>query len=265
MSRAVAACLFSVAMLCCAASNAAALPADSQWSRATDGQIPPGAFALGREATGQAQYGCRAVHNNGLHLGRVVAGSRGCAIGYAGHELIRANYEVLTARATLPPQVIAGARVRQGALADKPTITLQPSRGTGPAPTIDSGGSVRRGFDQNGHPYVEQRKTDGTIVRRLPNGTQVTHPDGKQEFIPLQFAAANTQMPTPPELPPDPQRGRLWLDRHNDALLAVISLLVRHDDSEMKKFSAAEQSEAGTDVFEQISYRTKIANFLAAG
>ncbi len=33
----------------------------------------------------------------------------------------------------------------------------------------------------------------------------------------------------------------------------------------MRKFSDAERKEAGADVFSQIAYRTRVANFLATG
>jgi hypothetical protein len=75
---------------------------------------------------------------------------------------------------------------------------------------------------------------------------------------------ANAQPPTPPALPSDPREGRVWVERHDEALFDLISSLVGGDAAEMKKFRNAEQQATGDDLFQQIVYRTDIiANFLA--
>ncbi|SEI15951.1 hypothetical protein SAMN05192544_102713 [Paraburkholderia hospita] len=199
-----------------------------------------------------------------MYLGAISAGSGGCRIGFAHRELTVANYEVLAAGAAPAVQAASRLSARSGILTDKAIVVPRPGV-AGPAPAIDASGSVRRGFDAAGQPYVEERKADGTVVRKLLNGSQVTYPDGRQEFFPAQHTLSNAPMPTPPELPADPQRGRLWLNQHNAALLEVIRTMVRRDESEMQKFSDAEREEAGNDVYRQIGYRTKIAGFLAAG
>ncbi|MBN3760746.1 DM9 repeat-containing protein [Burkholderia sp. Ac-20365] len=261
MNRLIAVCGWCMAMV---SSSAAELPAGSHWIKAGQGQVPAGAIALGREVDGRPQFSCRAQQGNGVSLGAISAGSGGCRIGFAGRALTVANYEVLAAGAAPAVQAASRLGARSGILADKAIVVPRPGV-AGSAPAIDASGSVRRGFDAAGRPYVEARKADGTVVRKFPNGSQVTYPDGKQEFFPAQHILSNAQMPTPPELPADPQRGRLWLDQHNAALLEVIRTMVRRDESEMQKFSDAERKEAGTDVYRQIGYRTKIAEFLAAG
>jgi hypothetical protein len=55
------------------------------------------------------------------------------------------------------------------------------------------------------------------------------------------------------------------MEQHNSDLFDVIAQLVNRDDGEMKKFEAREHAAAGDDLFAQIAYRTRIANFLAQG
>ncbi|WP_085059576.1 DM9 repeat-containing protein [Ralstonia solanacearum] len=189
------------------------------------GQIPAGAIALGHEADGREQFACRAQQGNGVRLGKISAGSGGCSIGFAGRELTLANYEVLVEGAAPPLRAISKLNAKTSLLAGTAVVVPPKPVVPGPAPTIDASGSVSRGFDEAGHPYVQQRKADGTMVRILPSGTQTTHPGGRQDFIPTQVAMSNAPMPTPPELPADPQQGRRWLDQHNEALLDLIRTL----------------------------------------
>jgi hypothetical protein len=236
---------------------------DGDWASASKGEIPPAAIALGREADGRPQFACRVTYAKGVHLGRISAGSSGCNIGYSGRELTLPSYEVLVARGTtlaVRPQV--GTMAKPGVLSQEKAILKGPVLAAVP-PAAGNDGPVRRGFDEKGQPFVEERRPDGTIVRYTLNGIQITKPDGTGQFIPRQKTYAHAQPPTPPELPADPSRGRNWIKLHNEALLSLISALVRGDKSEMSKFSAVEATQTGGDMFKQIEYRTQIAAFLA--
>jgi len=128
-------------------------------------------------------------------------------------------------------------------------------------PVIPS--TIRRGFDADGNPYYEVTLVDGSIKRVLRSGTVIIiKPDGTEQTFPPQFAMSQAPTPDPPLLPTDPARGRAWVQRHNENLLDVIRTLVKNDVGEMQKFSAGEAKDAGTDIFKQIAYRTKIAGFL---
>ncbi len=126
-----------------------------------------------------------------------------------------------------------------------------------------AGGSAKRGFDENGQPYLEERLADGTIRRTQQNGVTLIKPDGSKQFIPVQYTMSNAQQPTPPDLPTDPARGRSWVEQHNAALLNLIRALVNSDETEMTKFSAAESRNAGSDLFRQVEYRTRVLEILA--
>jgi len=125
------------------------------------------------------------------------------------------------------------------------------------------GGSAKRGFDENGQPYVEEQLAGGTVRRTQQNGVTMIKPDGSRQFIPFQFMRANAQPPTPPDLPTDPARGRSWVEHHNGALLELIRTLVSNDETEITKFSAAESKSAGSDLFRQVDYRTRVLEILA--
>jgi hypothetical protein len=236
---------------------------DGDWASASRGVIPAAAIALGRDADGRPQFACRATYAKGVHLGKIAAGFGGCSIGYSGREVTVPSYEVLVARGVTPvvrPPVGILAKPRlvdkERAIVRAPALPVVP-------PAAGNGGPVRRGFDEQGQPFIEERKPDGTIVRHTPRGTQITKPDGTSQFIPHQVVFSHAQPPTPPELPADPGRGRQWIELHNGALLSLIKALVREDESEMSKFSAVEAARTGGDVFKQIEYRTQIAAFLA--
>lgn len=236
-----------------------------QWVAAASGAVPVGAVAYGRNADGGAQYVCRASLDGGLHIGRIAAGLSGCSIGYRRREMVLPSYEVL-ARS---PRIVA-VRPELTAVRNRGAIDvvfpahIQPPRTPASIPPTPPDSSVKRGFDDNGRPYVEVRLPDGTIKRTDQNGgvTLVT-PDGTSQYIPPSVARANAPAPTPPALPSDPRQGRVWVERHNDDLLELIRNLVRRDETEMKKFSDGEQQAAPDDLFKQIAYRTKIADFLA--
>lgn len=152
-------------------------------------------------------------------------------------------------RAVIPGGVIAGTRVPDA------TGTTVPDAAGAPA---------KRGFDDAGEPYVDEPLPDGSIKRTQQNGVTIIASDGTKKFIPKSVIRSNVQPATPPALPSDPAQGRVWLERHNDDLLDLIRGLVRYDEAEMNKFQAGERKAAGDDLFEQISYRTRIADFLAA-
>jgi Ricin-type beta-trefoil lectin domain-like len=121
----------------------------------------------------------------------------------------------------------------------------------------------KRGFDENGQPYIDQPMADGSIKRIQQNGVTIIKPDGSKTFVPLSVIRSNAPLATPPSLPSDPLQGREWMERHNKALLDLIRGLVRSDEVEMSKFQAGERTVAGDDLFAQITYRTNIADFLA--
>lgn len=132
-----------------------------------------------------------------------------------------------------------------------------PPPSTSPAPA-SQGGSVRRGFDDQGRPYVQETLSDGSIRREQSNGVTITRPDGTSQFYPTYRVMMNAPEPTPPALPSDPAGGGAWLNWHNAQLLELIDQLVGGDQSEMQKFNAAEGKAVGSDLFGQISYRTRI-------
>src|SRR5262245_12567706 len=204
-----------------------------QWTGAADGEIPAGAMESGRDTDGRPQFACRASLNGGVFPGRISQGMKGCSIGYGRREAILGTYEVLA---------------QPGAAIDR----------------TPAASAVKRGFDENGEPYVDQPMPDGSIIRTQRKGVTTIAPDGTRNFKPNTLQYHEAPPPTPPVLPGDPQQGRQWVARHNDALRDLISALVNSNPDEMKKFDQREHDQAGDDLFQQIVYRTKIADFLAA-
>ena len=125
-------------------------------------------------------------------------------------------------------------------------------------PAAAPGSPVKRGFDENGDPYVQVTLPDGSIRREQRKGITVIKPDGTSQFYPVRYILSNAQPPTPPELPSDPTQGRAWVSLHNEELKRLIGGLVGNDESEMRAFSTKEAEVAGTDLFRQIDYRTRV-------
>jgi hypothetical protein len=237
-----------------------------QWVTAANGILPVGAVSYGNDAQGRPEYVCRGSLGGGTLPGRIGAGVRGCSVGYRGREIILPNYQVLAqpAPAKLAPMrpgatVLGNRAAIESAPVPQPIVP--PATAIPPTPP-DS--SVKRGFDEAGQPYIEVRLPDGTIKRTRTNGVTLTKPDGSTQVIRPGSIQANAPPATPPPLPSDPMQGRMWVERHNAALLDVIRSLVRGEEGEMTKFSTGESAVAGDDVFQQIAYRTKIADFLAS-
>jgi hypothetical protein len=258
------------------------------WLSASGGGIPAGAVAYGAEADGRELFACRGPIGGGIHLGKIASGFTGCNVGYGGREITLPNYEVLA-----HPQKRAAIAAGSMSVAERPRISATAERSTvsatdrttlsgsamaastrigatpilppafQPIPPSPPDATTKRGFDENGEPYVDVRLADGTIKRSQARGVTLIKPDGTTQFIPHGFIYSNAPMPTPPELPDDPTSGRAWVERHNSQLLDVISTLVRRDEAEMKKFGDAENKSTGGDVFAQIVYRTRVAAFLA--
>lgn len=165
-----------------------------------------------------------------------------------------------------PPVVRPGRQVRPDAPVGRAPIQVQPPPpptfpGTPPPPPAS--GQVKRGFDDDGQPYIDETLPDGSIRRQQDRGVTVITPDGTETFYPKMVVRSNAPIPTPPDLPADPALGRGWVTYHNEQLLALISALVDHSASEMQKFQSAEQQAAGSDLFKQVEYRTRILEVLA--
>jgi hypothetical protein len=153
-------------------------------------------------------------------------------------------------------------RIRADAAVAIPTGDLaRPGIPQAPPPAA-SGSGVKRGFDENGDPYVETTLPDGSIRREQRKGVTVIKPDGTSQFYRPSYTMSNAQPPTPPDLPSDPSLGRAWVSFHNEALKQLIGELVANDASEMQKFSAAEERAVGSDEFRQIEYRTRVIQAL---
>src|SRR5437764_9367179 len=75
-----------------------------QWVAASNGAVPQGAVAYGREADGRPQYVCRAALGGGRHLGELTPPATGCSVGYRGRAISIPAYEVLVQP---PPRIIA--------------------------------------------------------------------------------------------------------------------------------------------------------------
>jgi hypothetical protein len=129
-------------------------------------------------------------------------------------------------------------------------------------PPAAPGSTVKRGFDENGDPYVQTTLPDGSIRREQRKGITVIKPDGTSQFYRPSYIMSNAQPPTPPELPSDPAQGRAWVSFHNEELKRLIGDLVANDESEMQKFGAAEAQAVGSDLFRQIEYRTRVIEAL---
>jgi hypothetical protein len=143
------------------------------------------------------------------------------------------------------------------AVVDRPVAVLPPPLPLPPSAAPPSeGGAIRRGFDDEGRPYVEETLGDGTIRRQNSSGVTVIRPDGTQEEFRTGYATINAPYATPPTLPADPAQGRKWMSWHNDELLRLIQKLVKDDPEEMRRFVAAEREATGDDLFLQIEFRT---------
>ena len=125
-------------------------------------------------------------------------------------------------------------------------------------PPAAPGSPVKRGFDENGDPYVQVTLPDGSIRREQRKGITAIKPDGTSQFYPVRYIASNAQPLTSPELPSDPTQGRAWVSLHNEELKRLIGGLVGNDESEMRTFYTKEAEVAGTDLFRQIDYRTRV-------
>lgn len=159
------------------------------------------------------------------------------------------------------PRGLVGAATRV-----RDISVLRPDRVPPPGlsqPPPRSGSPVRRGFDENGEPYIEETLSDGSVRREQQNGVTIIAPDGTKRFFPAMTARSHAQPPIPPELPSDPTRGRAWVTLHNDQLLGLIRALVNNDDAQMQTFSSKESQFAGPDLFKQVEYRTRVLQFLA--
>lgn len=243
-----------------------------RWVAAADGAIPAGSVAYGREADGREQFACRGAHAGGTHLGKIAAGLGGCKIGFGGQELTLNEYEVLAQprlrRASIAPgRVAAAARPSFPAGSDSVTATVARHERVAPStpsiPPMPPDVATRRGFDENGQPYVDVRLPDGKIKRTQRGRIITRQPDGSTSVVNLGHMLINAPLPTPPELPANAQNGRAWFEEHNRELLGVIRALVNSDDAEMKKFQAAESKKTGDKLFAQIAYRTEIVGLLA--
>lgn len=247
--------VFLVVAACVAGAAAVhAQEAESSWIAATGGTIPQGAIAYGRESDGRQQYACRGSLAGGIHLGKIVSGSAGCNIGFGVRGVTLTAYEVLA------KPVTKAAFLAVGALHMAATEAVASGRELRAESMI---GMVRRGFDDKGQPYVEKTLPDGTIERTQPTQVTLIHPDGTTEVVHPQIMLSNVPPPTPPELPSDASRGRAWVEDHDQNLNWLIRMLVNSDPAEIKKFEEGERKAVGDDVFAQISYRTRIAQFLA--
>lgn len=65
---------------------------DVKWVKASNGEVPPGAFVGGQEP-GRKLYVCRAEYKGGVYPGKVVG--KNCNIGWGGKEITVNTYEVL--------------------------------------------------------------------------------------------------------------------------------------------------------------------------
>jgi hypothetical protein len=272
-------------MIC--AGPAFARQAEPQWVGGANGTLPDGAIPYGREADGRAQFVCRGALRGGSVLGHISSGMSGCSVGFERREIVLPDYEVMVrplpppAVTTMSPAVMEHAKVFKtpaSSHAAMEGVKVQPGKAAGTTFGGSTGGGVigggtvpptppdtatRRGFDDKGQPYVEVTLPDGTVKRTQRSGVTLIKPDGSSQFIPNRYTYANAPPATPPVLPDDPTEGRMWVDRHNQALLSLISDLVQHNDDEMRKFSDGERQTVGDDPFGQIVYRTTVADFLA--
>jgi hypothetical protein len=172
-------------------------------------------------------------------------------------------------RVARPPiAAVQGARLGRGAIAGRDAarvagpVTLPPGLQQ-PPPRPTSGSASKRGFDDQGNPYVEDTLPDGSRRRQQQGGVTVIRPDGTSQHYPNMSVRANAPPPTPPELPQDPTRGLNWVKRHNEQLLDLISILVNSDAAQLEQFHRAEDKAVGADPFRQIAYRMGVLDVLA--
>jgi hypothetical protein len=128
--------------------------------------------------------------------------------------------------------------------------------------------SIRNLFDASvppaGAPYIEATFADGSIRRwRADNRVEVQRPGQATVTCVPGYALVNAPAPTMPDLPPDP-RAKTWLDYQNSALQTLINTLVNNDASVLQNISDGERKSAGTNVYSQIVFRTRIASFYAS-
>jgi hypothetical protein len=135
----------------------------------------------------------------------------------------------------------------------------------GPAPcTAAVAGSEVYGFDATRNaPYVQTTLVDGSLRREFPSGVEIIAKDKSVKWYPEQRVMSEAQSPTPPDLPSDPERGRLWMQKHSDALKNIIDTYLRGDPNSLNQYAAREKQDVGTDVFKLIAYRTEVAHFYA--
>lgn len=166
---------------------------------------------------------------------------------------------VIRSRSASP--ALERAAVRQDASVAQirpPAVNTQPCA----APVV---GSESYGFDPDRDaPYVQVKLSDGSVQRTYRNGVEIIAPNGSKQWIPAQYAMMNAQEATPPALPADPQQGRLWLERHSDALKNIITGYLHNDQGSLQLYEAREKQKAGNDLFKLITYRTEVASFYAA-
>jgi hypothetical protein len=242
-------------------SCAAGLPSGTAWVAAAGDEVPSGSVNVSEGVAGPAQYVCRARVGSALLLGRLSAGMSGCSVGVSGREFRSARYEVLVVSAPKKPGFAKALQTPAAAIQGGAAVVLPPP--VGPAPRMDPNVPVRKGLAEDGRPYVEQARPDGSLIRQYPNGSEVTDPTGNKRWFPNMAVAASAQPPTPPELPADPARGRLWFEEHNKHLLELIAVLVRDDAASLDVLRREEAKDAGADLFKQVRYRTRIAVFFA--
>src|SRR6185369_5928680 len=141
-----------------------------------------------------------------------------------------------------------------------PTAVVRPPAiGTAP-PRPESGSASKRGFDDQGNPYIEDVLPDGSRRREQRNGVTVIKPDGTSQFIPYSFTRANAPAPTPPQLPSSDMG---WVNYHNQQLLNLITTIVKGDTAQIDLFHQGENRSVGSDPFKQIGYRMQVLNDLA--
>jgi hypothetical protein len=105
---------------------------------------------------------------------------------------------------------------------------------------------------------VETTEADGTKRRQTRSGITIISPDGKKQ----QLSFANAPYPTPPALPESGATTRAWFERHNAALLDIISSTVNGDQRAMQDFLKGEAASTGGDLLQQIYFRTDTLSIL---
>lgn len=118
-----------------------------RWVTPKGAQVPKNAFIGGKEP-GRSLFVCRAMHNKGMHPGKVVAGK--CNIGWGGKEIVSAKYQVMViaSRAATPP----AASLPKG-------MTWAVARGT-KLPT----GTVLGGYERGKPVYICRAPSKGGLI-----------------------------------------------------------------------------------------------------